>query len=52
MSEQEEWVDCEVCGGDGLVDHRCVEDTCCCLDPENEPCPACGGLGGEVVRYV
>ena len=37
---------CEQCGGDGVDGHECGEDTCCCLDPEdNEPCDFCCGRG-------
>jgi hypothetical protein len=37
---------CEQCGGDGVYGHDCGEDTCCCLDPEeNETCDLCGGHG-------
>lgn len=31
---------CQRCGGDGLI-HDCVEDACCCPDPEMQPCPEC-----------
>lgn len=38
---------CDYCGGDGVSGHDCGEDTCCCLDPQdNEPCDICGGEGG------
>ena len=34
---------CWNCGGEGYVLNDCFEDTCCCLDPEEEhgysPCP-------------
>lgn len=37
---------CEQCGGDGVFGHECGDDTCCCLDPDdNETCSECGGLG-------
>ena len=37
---------CEQCGGDGVYGHDCGEDTCCCLDPEdNVICDACYGKG-------
>ena len=37
---------CEQCGGDGVFGHDCGEDTCCCLEPEeNEDCELCFGLG-------
>ena len=38
--------DCEGCGGDGLYGHDCGEDSCCCLNPEdNVPCDICRGEG-------
>lgn len=46
-SSHTEWERCYQCGGEGLDGHDCGEDTCCCLDPEdNEPCDVCGGEGG------
>ena len=44
---QMEHTDCDECGGDGLTEHDCGDDTCCCLDPEpNVECWVCDGLGG------
>lgn len=41
------WEECTECGGDGYADHECGEDTCCCLNPEdNVPCDCCRGDGG------
>jgi hypothetical protein len=41
------WIDCEMCGGEGVDGHDCGEDCCCCIDPEdNVPCDACRGRGG------
>lgn len=38
--------DCDDCGGTGYVGHDCGEDTCCCLNPEdNILCDTCGGRG-------
>ncbi len=38
--------ECEMCSGEGYVDHDCGEDTCCCLDPDNNvPCGYCHGTG-------
>lgn len=43
----DEWEDCWNCGGSGYTHHDCGEDTCACLDPEdNVPCDVCGGKGG------
>lgn len=37
--------DCPQCGGDGFYDGECacMDDTCCCLEPEPVVCPLCGG---------
>ena len=41
-----ERVDCENCGGEGFTNHDCGEDTCCCLEPEdNVECDVCDGEG-------
>jgi hypothetical protein len=41
------WIECECCGGEGYTSHDCGEDSCCCLEPEdNVQCDACGGNGG------
>lgn len=37
--------DCYVCGGCGEIPHDCGEDTCCCLNPEDEICNNCDGDG-------
>lgn len=38
--------DCDACGGEGTFGHDCGEDTCCCLDPEeNVACDNCLGRG-------
>lgn len=42
-----EWIECEKCGGEGVVGHDCGEDSCCCIDPEdNVPCDICNLAGG------
>ena len=42
-----EWVECWNCCGEGVMDHDCDEDTCCCLYPyDNVPCDICDGNGG------
>jgi len=42
------WEDCDQCGGTGYNGHECGEDTCCCLDPEdNVTCDYCDGKGGH-----
>lgn len=39
-------VACTACV-EGYVGHDCGEDTCCCLDPEdNMECDTCNGAGG------
>lgn len=41
-----EWKTCDGCD-DGFSHHDCGEDTCCCLDPDNNiTCQACEGDGG------
>lgn len=43
---EKEYVDCWNCGGEGLTDHDCGEDTCCCLHPrDNVSCDICDGEG-------
>lgn len=42
-----EWMECWACGGEGVDGHDRGEDTCCCLDPEdNVICNICEGDGG------
>jgi len=42
-----DYVDCWNCGGEGFSGHDCGEDTCCCLDPEDDVvCDICKGEGG------
>jgi hypothetical protein len=42
-----DWRTCWDCGGEGVTHHDCGEDTCCCLDPEdNVGCDTCEGAGG------
>lgn len=38
---------CSLCNGEGYVRHYCGEDTCCCLDRDDQECPTCGGEGEE-----
>lgn len=41
------WEECEICGGEGVSEHDCGDDTCCCLYPEdNMRCDQCDGHGG------
>lgn len=41
-----ERVECDQCSGEGYWGYDCGEDTCCCLDPEdNEECEQCDGEG-------
>jgi hypothetical protein len=38
--------ECPQCCGEGYTSHDCGEDSCCCLDPEdNVPCDICHGRG-------
>lgn len=44
------WEECDQCGGSGYNGHECGEDTCCCLNPEdNVECDICDGEGGHYV---
>lgn len=36
---------CTNCAGDGYFEHDCFDDSCCCLDPEDDACTVCGGEG-------
>ena len=37
---------CWNCRGDIFIGHECGEDTCVCLNPEeNIPCETCDGIG-------
>jgi hypothetical protein len=39
-------VECWNCGGEGFSHHDCGEDSCCCLDPEDDvECDICAGNG-------
>lgn len=41
---------CTNCGGSGFSGHDCGEDTCCCLEPEEDLlCSVCEGVGVLVV---
>lgn len=42
------WIDCWNCGGEGYLegDCTCMEDTCCCLEPDPPVCDVCKGKGG------
>jgi hypothetical protein len=41
------WIECYTCGGDGIVEHDCFEDCCCCLEPNDDICTECDGEGGH-----
>lgn len=39
-------LECPNCGGDGVVEDDCGEDTCCCADDHGLiTCPSCRGTG-------
>lgn len=43
---QLEFVECDNCGGEGVTDHECGDDSCCCLEPvDNVACFVCDGDG-------
>ena len=51
VSDGTAWRRCWNCGGEGFSSHDCGEDTCCCIDPEdNVVCDVCGGKGGWKVQ--
>ena len=37
--------DCPNCAGEGFFGHDCFDDSCCSLDPEDDPCTTCEGSG-------
>jgi hypothetical protein len=43
----DEWRACWQCGGEGELEGQCtcMEDCCCCLDPEPPNCDLCRGRG-------
>jgi hypothetical protein len=45
------WRTCWQCGGEGVGEHDCFDDTCCCLNPiPNTTCDICRGAGGWKVN--
>lgn len=46
--DHREWIDCWSCGGEGVHEGgcTCMDDTCCCLNPEPPDCDVCRGTGG------
>ena len=49
--EDQNWVVCPSCGGEGVLGHECGDDCCACADPEdNLTCDTCNGEGGWVDR--
>ena len=40
------WIECSRCDGEGFTEHDCFEDTCCCLNPDDDECRQCSGYGG------
>lgn len=43
--EDKDRVECWACDGTGEREHDCMDDTCCCLDPEPGICWECHGSG-------
>ena len=45
--DDDEWVECWQCVGEGRVE-SCMEDTCVCVDPPccTSTCDICKGAGG------
>ena len=47
------WVECWQCAGEGSDEHDCGDDTCVCLQPENNvQCDICRGNGGWYRCYT
>lgn len=42
-----QWRECYNCGGEGVSEHDCGDDSCCCLNPaDNVRCDICNGREG------
>lgn len=41
----DDWIECDHCGGTGEGAHDCGEDTCCCLVKDPSVCEWCDGAG-------
>jgi DnaJ-class molecular chaperone len=45
----DDWIDCNQCGGEGVLDDECecetVADICSCAVPTPRTCPQCKGKG-------
>jgi hypothetical protein len=60
MCVEDEWLDdhgrlhrtCWQCGGEGFLEGTCtcMEDSCCCLDPDPEMCDMCRGVGSFEIK--
>lgn len=46
--EYDDWIDCPYCGGSGVIEGECtcMDDCCCCLEPDAPECDHCNGKGG------
>jgi RecJ-like exonuclease len=44
--DDENFVVCDECNGDGEVNCYCAGDFCCCPNGGEKPCPVCGGEFG------
>lgn len=47
-------VECWHCGGSGEIEGgcTCMDDTCCCADPEPPTCDVCMGTGSILVTKL
>lgn len=47
-----EFIECWNCFGEGVIDGECtcMDDCCCCLEPEPPICDICHGKGGWKVE--
>ncbi len=47
-----EYRTCWQCGGEGFIDGECtcMDDCCCCLEPEPPVCDICRGTGSFEIK--
>lgn len=60
MCVEDEWLDdkgnlwrtCWQCGGNGYIEGECtcMDDTCCCLEPDEPACDICRGHGAFIIQ--
>lgn len=53
--DDDNWVVCDECNGDGTVNCYCGGDFCLCGMHDEKPCPVCGGeygTGGFITKEL